>query len=363
MMMTHKVLTRGLGLVAAAVLAACGGGNEAGDQSPRVAYSHVVSFGDSLSDVGSYKVSGIAAAGGGKFTVNGGDDRIWVERLAAQLGVAAPCAAQTGLNAIEAVVQFPPVPATDHSGCYAYAQGGARVTQPVGPGNVLLFNPQNPATYGNAIGALTRPLADQVTGHLAAGGGQFAADELVTVMAGGNDTIMAVATFGATVAAGGDANAAAAAALASVTTAATELVALIKGPILSGGAQRVVVVNLPDLSQTPAYAGQDAAVVGLVAQLVQAFNTTLATGLGSDARLLLVDAYTTDRDQNAHPAQYALSNVTEPACGETASLTCTQQTAQGTTGYKYADGVHPTPYGHQLLTQLIALNMAQRGWL
>ncbi len=36
-----------------------------------LAYSSVVSFGDSLSDVGTYRVSTIAAVGGGQYTVNG----------------------------------------------------------------------------------------------------------------------------------------------------------------------------------------------------------------------------------------------------------------------------------------------------
>lgn len=365
-MMTRKVLIRSLGLLAAAVLAGCGGGEDAGNQNPKVAYSHLVSFGDSLSDVGSYKVSGVAAAGGGKFTVNGGDDRIWVERLSATLGLGAPCAAQTGLNAIQAVVGFPPVPATNISGCYAYAQGGARVTNPVGPGNALLFNQADPTSYSNAIGALTRPLVSQVAGHLAANGGAFGGDELVAVMAGGNDTIVNTAIFGATVAAGGDPATAAAAATTAVTAAATELVALIKNEILAKGAQRVVVVNLPDLSQTPAYAGQDASVVAVVAGLVQAFNNTVASGVGSDERVLIIDAYTIDRDQNANPARYALTDVTHPACGETSSLLCSLVTvaANNVSGqFKYADGVHPTPFTHQLLAQLVAVGLAQRGWL
>ena len=49
--------------VAAAVLAACGGGGD-GDQTPHVKYGKLVSFGDSLSDVGSYKVGVVAQLGG-----------------------------------------------------------------------------------------------------------------------------------------------------------------------------------------------------------------------------------------------------------------------------------------------------------
>lgn len=354
--------------LAALLLAACGGGDEAGNQTPRVAYGHLVSFGDSLSDVGSYDVSGVAAAGGGKFTVNGGDDRIWVERLADQIGVGTQCAAQTGLNSIEAVVGFPPAPVTDHAGCTAYGQGGSRVTDPVGPGNVALFNPADPATYGNALGSLTDPLVDQVARHLAASGGSFAADDLVTVLAGGNDAIMQVNVFAATVAAGGDATAASTAAVNAMVQAATELGALVNDQIVAHGAEHVVVVNAPDLSQTPAFASGDPGVAALVAQMVQAFNSTLASAVGGNAKVLLVDAYSVDRDQNANPAQYALTDVTHMACDPLlvgSSLFCTAQTLTpgAAASWKYADGVHPTPYAHQLLTQLVARDLLARGWL
>ena len=57
-------------LAAAAFLAGCGG-NDAGDQSPRVAFTQMVNFGDSLSDVGSYDVGAVALQGGGYFSING----------------------------------------------------------------------------------------------------------------------------------------------------------------------------------------------------------------------------------------------------------------------------------------------------
>ncbi|HEY9025161.1 MAG TPA: esterase, partial [Burkholderiaceae bacterium] len=76
-------------LAAAAFLAGCGG-NEAGDQKPRVAFTQMINFGDSLSDVGSYDVGAVALQGGGHFSVNGqGATGLlytnWTEFLAAQL--------------------------------------------------------------------------------------------------------------------------------------------------------------------------------------------------------------------------------------------------------------------------------------
>ena len=59
----------------AAILAACGGGSP-GDQKLRIEYSSLVSFGDSLSDVGTYQVGGIIAMGGGQYTVNSATAKI-----------------------------------------------------------------------------------------------------------------------------------------------------------------------------------------------------------------------------------------------------------------------------------------------
>ncbi len=170
-----------------AVLAGCGGTDpKPGDQTIKNKYSSQVSFGDSLSDVGSYAVGTVAALKGGKFTINGDSSatvstltgKNWTELVAAQLGVAAPCAALTGLDG-DATKGFS-VPQAAHAGCYGYAQGGARVTNPVGPGNKLT---------GSPLGALTVPVVTQIANHLKAVGGKFKGDEMVFVMAGGNDAL------------------------------------------------------------------------------------------------------------------------------------------------------------------------------
>lgn len=345
------------------VLAGCGGGGD-GDQSPAVRYGKLVSFGDSLSDVGSYAVSGVAAVGGGKYTVNGTGVQIWVERLAEQLGVAAPCAAQTGLNATASLVGFPAAPVTDHAGCYGYAQGGARVTHPIGPANAATLAMGDPS---GALGQLTDPIVNQMDRHLAAVGGSFAADDLVVVLAGGNDVFMQLATLSATVAAGGDATAAATAAVQAMATAGAELAGYIKAKALGKGAQRVVAVNLPDVSLTPFGVSVGSSTQGLILGMVQAFNGQLAAGLADVSdRVLVVDAFTVSQDQFAHPAQYGLSNVSTPVCtSPLGSLGCTSATviSGDISRHQYADDVHPTPYGYQLLTQLVSRDMARKGWL
>ncbi len=73
-----------LSLLAAAVLTACGGGGGGGDQTLKVKYSAQISFGDSLSDVGTYAVGGVAALKGGKYTINGAIDSVNTGKLRAR---------------------------------------------------------------------------------------------------------------------------------------------------------------------------------------------------------------------------------------------------------------------------------------
>ncbi|HEU4852001.1 MAG TPA: SGNH/GDSL hydrolase family protein [Telluria sp.] len=176
-----------LALIAAVALAGCGESGSSGARQNLLSgnkFASQVVFGDSLADVGSYAVGPIAAAGGGKFTVNGVvagkpdlDGRIWSEVVASYLGMEKPCAAQTGLNGKGPYA----VPVVNHLNCFSYAQGGARVSNPVGPGNALT---------GDPVGALTVPVSTQIATHLARSGGKFSGKEVVFVMAGGNDLLM-----------------------------------------------------------------------------------------------------------------------------------------------------------------------------
>src|SRR6478736_5934705 len=102
-------------LGAAVVLAACGGGHDG------LRFDSMVSFGDSLSDVGTYKVGTIAALGGGKWTVNSASARNWTEWIAADIHVTAPCAAQTGL--LTNIPGLTGAAVTNHTECTNYAQG------------------------------------------------------------------------------------------------------------------------------------------------------------------------------------------------------------------------------------------------
>ncbi|HYC42270.1 MAG TPA: SGNH/GDSL hydrolase family protein [Noviherbaspirillum sp.] len=336
-------------LLSAAILAGCGGG----DKTPQ--FSNLVSFGDSLSDIGTYSVGTVRALGGGKYTVNDPSSKNWIELMASKLNVAAPCPAQTGLEGDPA--QGFAVPVTNFTNCTAYAQGGARVTNPVGPGNKALGG-------ANAVlGQLTVPVATQIQNHLNSRGGSFTGTEIVFVMAGGNDVFINLAAVGA----GGSPTAA----VTAMGTAGAELGGYVRNLVLGKGAKYVVVVNLPDVSQTPFARAQSPETQGLINTMVTTFNAQLAQGL-SGTDVLLVDAYTTGRDQFANPTKYGLTNVTTPACDLTparnplgSSLVCTRNNlvAGATDTFQYADTVHPTPFGYKLLSDLVTQEMGKRGWL
>lgn len=430
-------------VIAVATLAACGGGDPSNGSTAETSigdtlsdvrafaaatpssygiavprFTSQVTFGDSLSDVGTYAVGTVAALGGGKYTVNNvvngvNKARNWTEWMAIGMGLPMPCAAQTGLDG-DAAQGFK-VPVTNHPTCTNYAQGGARVTNPVGPGNKLLGG------KNAVLGQLTVPVATQVANHLTKTGGYFKRNEVVYVLAGANDVFMQLAglsagaeaaataavkaavpdQIAADIAAGtcAPANAqttcvtaavaelaptvgAAAAnayvqtnapiAVAAMATAGVELATLVNTKMLAKRAKNVVVINVPDISQTPFALGQSAAIQGLISQMVTTFNAQLKAKLDSGSSTLLVDAYATSRDQFAHPAYYGLTNVTLPACDLSpeknalgSSLVCnTKNLIPGVVSYyQFADGVHPTPYAHGLLAYAVANAMYKKGWL
>ncbi len=404
-----------LTLIAAAVLAGCGGsgGSGATDPAPKIKFTSQVTFGDSLSDVGSYKVGTVAALGGGKYTINSATAKNWTEIVAADLGLPAPCAAQTGLEGLAS--QGFNVPVKNNAGCTGYAQGGARVTNPVGPGNKLLGG-------NNAIlGQMTVPVVKQIQNHLDANGGKFSGTEVVFVSGGPNDgfiqasTLSAAATAAATAAvtaavpgqiqkdiASGvckptDAQASncIAAAVATLTptvgasagaayakanaqtyvdamgTAGTELASYVNNMILAKGAKYVVVVNMPDLSKTPDALKQSADTQTLLNGMTVTFNARLLAGLAGNDNVLFIDLFTRFRDHAANPSAYGISNVTTPACDLApaknplgSSLVCSVNNliAGDTSKYYFADNVHPTPLGQSLFASYISEELAKRKW-
>lgn len=367
-MKKYRVLATAL--AAAAFLAGCGG-SDPGNQTPRVTYTRMVNFGDSLSDVGTYATFIVGTLNGeGKYSINGDFSKQvsasapdgllytnWTEYLAATLRVEQPCAAETGLDSPTVAptldLSFLAEPATFHDTvapaghtmpCSSYAQGGARVTDPHGPANRFFWDAFQ-STSG-LLGQLTIPVTTQVDNFIAHTSG-FTSTDIVTVLAGGNDVFInrgvyvdgTVAAAEAAVMAGSltqdQANAtlikpAADAAVAAMTQAGKDLAAIILTKIVANHATHVVVVNLPDVSVTPDAAIWNSAGGGVYANaafgsnltlaMTQAFNTALAADLGVTAgeslhpEILWVDAFTASEEQVTNPSIFGLTNVTTPAC-------------------------------------------------
>lgn len=361
------------------LLSACGGSAEDGKQAVGTAKSIVaaqerqagnehghgrhinirrlVSFGDSLSDVGSYAVGTIAAVGGGQFTINGPAAKNWTAVLAEDFGLVAPCAAQTGLDG-DPALGLSVMPPQDHPGCTAYAQGGARVSNPVGIGNKL--------TGGEnvALGFLTVPVVQQIQQHLDLHQGKFDEDDMVLVMAGANDVFFQLGLLGA-----GAIDPTAA--MVAVSQAADELAAAVNTQITANGAKRVVVLNVPNIAVTPFGNRLDAQSRALVDAMVNIFNSQLRLGVQHNKRVLYVDAYAYSYSEYTNPGAFGLSNVTDTACDLSpdrnflgSSLICTEHTLIGTVTdhYLFADRVHPTPYGYRLIARLVSDEMLAYGW-
>lgn len=388
-----------IAVLGAALLAACGGGGTAdapGNSGPSGApttkgsFTAVVSFGDSLSDVGayapatSYAGNGTAPYFGGRFTTNDGSTgTVWVENLATTLGLAVT-PAEVGFGTQSVKCPAAAISAALAGTCTAYGQGGSRVTDANG--------------IGHSGGALTVPMTTQVANHLARFG-SFKGSDLVVVWGGNNDAFTQFGAFTAQAAAiqakaqAGQLTAdqankalydAQTAAQYAMKQAAQELAALVKGQILGKGGRYVAVFNLPDSTLTPFGSTLPASVKPVLTTLVDTFNLWLRDGLAGQP-VLWVDQNTPGKDIYANPAKYGLANNTVPACDATkiaaitanavtdgSSLFCNTTTGSPVnalrTGasvltWQFADGVHPTTGGHKLISDNVTTQLKAAGWL
>lgn len=393
-------------ILGAALLAACGGsdpdvpgsGSPSGAPTTKGTFTSVVSFGDSLSDAGTYTpatpIPGTSpqAYFGGKFTTNNGTaSTVWVENVATALGlVTTP--AEMGFNG-----QSQPCPAAAvnpafAATCKAYGQGGSRVTDPQGIGKAA-----------NGQGALTVPVKTQIANHLARVG-NFTAGDLILVFAGNNDVFVQFGAFSAAATVIGTDFAlgritaeerdrklfeAQTAAQAEIKKAALELAGYVRTEILAKGGRYVAVWNLPDSALTPFGAGlkanpQTAAAVPVLTGLVDVFNLWLREGL-TNQPVQIVDANSAFRDVYLNPTKYSVANNTTPACdparieaitGQTgldgSSLFCNAGPVPQLNGlragadpntWQFADGVHPTTLGHKLISDHALASLRAFGWI
>ena len=356
-------------LVGASLLAACGGG---GDSEPIA--TRVVSFGDSLSDLGSYSpATSLAGTGAapffaGRFTTNthtgytaasnSNTATIWVEWVASRVGVAIT-PHEVGFLTTSVKCPAAANPALAGS-CTGYGQGGAMVTNPNG--------------IGKSGGALTVPVVTQVANHLTRFTG-FGAGDIVFFWAGSNDVFVQFESVGQGLPP--------ATAIANMQAAANQLVALVKDQVVARGATRVAVLNVPDASVSPAFRAFPASSKALLTQLSAEFNTTLAAGLaGTDVRIIDIRAFILD--SVANPSKYGFTNATAATCDpakiqaltggrvtDGSSLFCnassqsfnTMKTGSSASTWLFADGVHPTTGGHKALGDYVITQIKDFGWL
>lgn len=322
--------------VAISLLSACGGNGDSSNNGSAATPAgginlQIVSFGDSLSDVGTYAPIA-SAVGGGRFTTNPG--QVWTQDVAQYYGDTLSAAytidfthklsAQSGLG---------------------YAEGGATVATPANQSDFLT----------EVIGNVEMPVTQQVSRYLAAHR-SFNTNQLVLVWAGANDVLRAGALP---------------AAAQTVETAATTLAEVV-GQIAQNGATHIVVVNVPNIGLSPK--GLASADGGAnLAQLSQLFNGSLNAALqsnGLQGKVIQIDSYSWMNQivANFKANGFAVSN-TSVACDpaktpHATALLCsppTYVTANADQTYMFADDLHPTTHLHTLFAQYVEQQIASRG--
>ncbi|MFM0307980.1 SGNH/GDSL hydrolase family protein [Paraburkholderia sp. RL17-383-BIF-A] len=388
-----------------ALLAACGGGSDNNNASSTPAGGvklQVVSFGDSLSDVGTYAPVIQGSFGGGRFTTNPGE--VWTQKVAEYYGDTLKPAYLGGFGQ--------PLVA---AGGYGYAQGGSDVVNAQGQG----WAPNNMA-------ATTVPVVTQVANYLGAHT-SFNANQLVLINGGANDIFQFAGTttnltaLGAAlqtqypqlVQAGKLPNSQAGQVAfivgylqqlpnPQIAQAATQLAAQVQ-TIVNSGATHVVVSTVPDIGNTPLGVSANASTPGtaaLLSGITAAYNYLLvqnltARGLVGTGKVIVADAFTWLDQQlpNYQALGFTVSN-TGTACNLASmqsnatayaaanpsatngltpaqygaqfgsSLFCSPQTytvAGADQTYMFADTVHPSTHLHALFAQYVQQQIAATG--
>ena len=381
----------------AAFLAGCGGASDGASTTPKTTAAAFKVFGDSIADSGTF---------GYKFTIQSADAAnpflIFPEIVAANMGVSSLCA----------FFNFNGTTFVPKTTCTNYAVGGGRVnnlTNAGAPSNATPFS--IPFQMDAAAAGLT---ATDVV--LVDGGGNDLAD-LTGAFLGisqsptGLNTYLALlgtllpqATIGSIIGTAPNQATLAAAGGAYAQAVGKSLAAAVKTKILAKGITKVIVVNAPDIVSTPRFlavlagvtASQGSAAAAGVKSTVnawtKAFNDALAADL-SGTNVQLFDLNGEGAKITANPAQFALTNITTPACPKvtggldsltgqaslsapatvaacnSASMSAASGIPVGETGadwwtrYAYSDNFHPTPALHKLIAQAINLQLAKAGWL
>jgi len=336
----HKKIAR-IALAAAfiSLFAGCGDTISTADTAANVASSapgglnlQVVSFGDSLSDVGTYMPI-VQSLGGGRFTTNPGE--VWTQKVAEYYGGTLTPAFTIAIN--QSLVA---------QNGLGYAEGGATVATPAAMSNELV----------SLLGNVQMPVNAQIASYLQTYT-SFNANQLVLVWGGANDVLRA----------GQSSDAA-----QTVQTAATTIAQLVD-QIVTAGATHVVVANMPNIGLTPSgMLTPDGGAT--LTQLSQLFNSTLDAALTANnnltGKIIKVDLSTwLDQEISSYQANGFRVTNTSVACDPTKtlfklSLFCSPKTfiePGADQSYMFADGIHPSTHLHDRLALYFEQKIASSG--
>lgn len=352
-MMTKKLHVAALAVAMTVFMSAC---NDEGTQArvippPPPAVTQVVSFGDSLSDVGTYNPTTADAdpsndtPTGLTFSTKPG--MTWNALVAIHFGQPLRPNRQVRFGVVGnggAILEL---------GGLGYAEGGARIEEDAPNGGVVMQPIPNVGTVPVQL-ATSRSIRTQIDDYLAEHGNTIHPQTLVLIQGGANDFFGFLGQVAA-----GQANPQDAPAVIGAT--ATAMITQVQR-LKTAGATRIIYANLPDLGITPQFSSTPLS--GLATQMTDAYNAAVANALNS-LGVHIFDTAAFMRDVVDSPANYGFTNVTTPACtslttpGNPASLSaliCLPTTLVGPGAdltYLFADGVHPTAAAHTVWGQQV----------
>lgn len=260
-------------------------------------YGRMVSFGDSLSDIGNLHTAtgGLQPASPPNFNGRFSNGPVWLELL--------------GFSQVRVGGVL--------TGGYNSAYGGSRTD------NNVLFPPG---------------MRQQITNYLA-GGGLFDDDDLVTIWGGANNIFQGMTPASLSPDPFGFIN--------GVSVAAAADMGFMVNQVTTAGAGTVLVPNLPNLGTTPQFIGT--AGQGLATQATNTFNAALYSQLMNQAALhpnsniILMDVHRAFGVVQAAPGRFGFSNITQG---------CLLIACSTPDSFSYWDTVHPTAAGHRLLASV-----------
>jgi outer membrane lipase/esterase len=358
-----------------ALLAACGG-----------SASGFRVFGDSLADSGTFGLKFTVNAAGSAAGATPTSTPIWPEIIAESYGKKV-C---NFYNATSFTSFIAPT-----TTCTNYAVGGGKINSQASSGG-----PTSPFSIPAQMDAAASVV-----------GGTFPAGEIMLIDGGGNDAADLVGAYLGAVTnpsaymsflssllpsasvtamiggAGGAENLAG----MYMTALANKFADDINSKLIGRGADRLVVLNMPAVTNTPRFklvlqavaaspagAAGAAQVEALARAWSVAYNTQLNTRLGSSSKVAIVDFYKEFNDQVSNPASFGITNITTPACPVVgrdaqglplynfAACTAAALDASGPANwrtYAFSDGFHPTPLGQKLLADSVTRALKSKSWL